>query len=227
MEQVSAFLKVFFIITTFLTVWQFYNAANKSKGFLILILVWMALQFLLVQTGFYNNPNAFPPRLVFQLTPTLIFILIQFFTVRGRKFIDNLDIKKLTLLHTIRIPVEIVLYYLFVAQVIPEIMTFEERNFDIVAGITAPLMFYFGFVKNKLPRKTMIIWNLISLALLINIISIAILSIKSPFQQFGLNETNTALGYFPFNWLPSVVVPIVLFSHFATLRQLTIDKKRV
>lgn len=225
MDQVSTFLKVFFIITAFVTVLQFYRAANKSKPFLILILVWMVIQFVLVQTGFYDNPDAFPPRLMFQLVPTLVFILIQFFTVRGRNFIDQLNIKQLTLLHTVRIPVEIVLYYLFVAKVIPEIMTFEGRNFDIIAGLTAPVIYYFGFIKSKISNTTMVIWNLFSLFLLINILSIAILSVKSPFQQFGLNETNIALGHFPFNWLPSVVVPIVLFSHLATLRQLIMGRK--
>lgn len=220
MEQITSLLKVFFISITLATVWQFYVASNKSKAFLMMIFVWMILQFIVAQTGFYDNPNAAPPRLMFQLIPALICIVVLFLTVRGRNFIAQLKIKKITLIHTIRIPVEFVLYFLFMAKVIPQIMTFEGRNFDILAGITAPIIFYLGFVKNTISRKAILIWNIISLGLLVNIVLIAALSAHSPFQQFAFNEINIALGHFPFNWLPSVVVPIVLFSHLATIRHL-------
>ena len=226
MEQITTLLKAFFIAITFLTIWQFYRASKKSKPFLILILTWMVVQFGIVQTGFYANSNAVPPRLMFQLAPTLIFILVLFLTVRGRNFIDNLNIKQLTLIHTVRVPVEIVLYYLFVAKAIPQIMTFEGRNFDILAGLTAPVIFYYGFVKNIISRKGILAWNVLSLGLLLNILLIAVLSAKSPFQQFAFNETNIALGHFPYNWLPSVVVPIVLLSHLATIRQLITNLKK-
>jgi hypothetical protein len=56
----------------------------------------MALQFAIVQTGFYANTTAVPPRLMFQLVPTVIFILVMFLTVRGRNFIDRLSIKQST-----------------------------------------------------------------------------------------------------------------------------------
>lgn len=222
MEQVSILLKASFIAITLLTVWQFYRAGNKSNLFLILVVIWMALQFAIVQTGFYNNTTTVPPRLMYQLLPAFITILLLFITARGRLFIDQLDLKKLILLHTIRIPVEIVLYYLFVAKTIPQVMTFEGRNFDILAGLTAPVIFYFGFIKNNIAKKGLLIWNLVSLGLLINIVSIAVLSVKSPLQQFALNEPTIALAHFPFNWLPSVVVPIVLLSHLAALRQLIV-----
>ena len=119
MEQITILLKASFIAITFLAVWQFYRASNQSKPFLILMLVWMTLQFLVVQTGFYANSNAIPPRLMFQLLPTLVFILVQFSTTQGRRFSDSLNIKQLTLIHIVRIPVEIVLYYLFIAKAIP------------------------------------------------------------------------------------------------------------
>ena len=226
MEHVTILLKASFIAITFLTVWQSYRASNQSKPFLIIISTWMVLQLIVVRTGFYSNINAVPPRLAFHLMPTLVFILIMFLTVGGRRFIDSLNIKQLTLIHTVRIPVEIVLYYLFIEKTLPQIMTFAGRNLDMLAGLTAPIVFYWAFVKDKIKRKGLLVWNLLSLGLLINIILIALLSAKSPFQQFAFNETNIAIGHFPFNWLPSVVVPIVLFSHLAALRQLIIGERK-
>lgn len=222
MEQVSTLLRISFIVITLLTAGQFYRAANRSKTLLIFTLLWMALQLAIAETGFYNKPGVMPPRLMFQLLPALILIIVLFVTTRGRNFIDGLDIKQLVLLHTIRIPVEIVLYCLFMAKAIPQIMTFEGRNFDILAGLTAPLIYYFGFIKKNISKKIILAWNLISLGLLINIILIALLSSASPLQQFAITETNIALGHSPFNWLPGVVVPIVLLSQLAGIRQLIV-----
>jgi hypothetical protein len=50
----------------------------------------------------------------------------------------GLDKKILTLLHIIRIPVELGLYWLFIYKAIPQLMTFEGRNFDILVGLTVP-----------------------------------------------------------------------------------------
>ena len=99
-------------------------------------------------------------------------------------------------------------------------MTFTGRNFDILAGLTAPLIYYFGYVKQKLNRTTLIIWNLISLGLLLNIVINALLSAPSPIQQFAFDQPNTAILYFPFSLLPTFIVPVVLFAHLVVLRQL-------
>ncbi len=226
MEKVSTILDVFFILITILVVWQFYRASNKSKKFLLIVFIWMTLQFFLGRTNFYENENAIPPRFILLIIPAFALTIFLFLTVGGRNFIDSLNLKQLTLLHTIRIPVEIALYYLFIAKVIPQIMTFEGRNFDIVAGLTAPFIFYFGFIKNKISDKLLIVWNVISLSLLVNIIIIAFLSAKTPLQQFAFDQPNIALGHFPFNWLPSVIVPLVLFSHLTSLRQLIMRHKK-
>ena len=127
MEKVSTILNVFFILTTILAVWQFYKATNKSKIFLILVIVIMTVQLFLGKSGFYDNETAIPPRFIFLLSPAFILIIILFLTNGGRKFIDSLNLKHLLVLHTIRIPVEIALYYLFMAKTIPQIMTLKDE----------------------------------------------------------------------------------------------------
>ena len=219
MQQVSFLLKISFVIITLSTVYQFYNAANKSKNVLFVIGSWMFIQMLIGSTDFYTNGFTKPPRFVLMVLPPLFFTLFLFFSNKGKIFIDNLDFKKLTILHTIRIPVEIALYFLFISKAIPQIMTFEGRNFDIFAGLTAPIAYWFSinYIQNK---RILIFWNIIALVLLANIVVLAILSAQTPFQQFGFEQPNIAITHFPFNWLPSVVVSLVLFSHLAALRQL-------
>jgi hypothetical protein len=129
----------------------------------------------------------------------------------------------MTLLHTVRVLVEIVLFLLFIHKAVPGRMTFEGRNFDILAGLTAPVIFYFGFIRKRLDRKIILMWNFICLGLLLNIVVNAVLSAPFPFQKFAFDQPNIAILYFPFNWLPSCVVPLVLLSHLATIRQLLND----
>jgi hypothetical protein len=151
--------------------------------------------------------------------PTLGMMGVLFFTSRGRNFIDDLDPRALTLLHLVRIPVELVLLWLCIQKTVPPIMTFEGRNFDILSGISAPFIYYFGFVKNTLPEKFLMWWNLLCLGLLIHIVCLAFFSAPFPFQQFAFDQPNVAILYFPYIWLPGVVVPLVLFSHLVVIRR--------
>jgi hypothetical protein len=220
MENLPQYIGLVFGITTFLTILIFYKAANNSKLSLLILFTWMVIQGLMAYSGFYAVADTFPPRFSLFIVPPLFMILVLFNTQKGKSFLDGLNPKILTILHIVRIPVEIILYMLFVNKTIPELMTFEGRNFDILAGITAPFIFYFGFVKNKINKNLLLTWNFICLALLINIVVNAILSAPTPFQQFAFDQPNIAIFHFPYIWLPCCIVPLVFLSHFGTIRHL-------
>ena len=224
MAEVSIFTSLALIATTILTVWLFFKTSHY-KNILYGIGIWMVIVALLGITGFYQKSGTLPPRFVLLIAPTILFVLFLFTQKKGKKFIDQLDLKWLTLLHVVRIPVEFILYAVFLEGLIPDLMTFEGYNYDIISGIAAPIMYYLVFVKKKLGRKGLLAWNFICLALLINILTIAALSAKSPFQQLAFDQPNVGVTYFPFVWLPAVIVPIVLFCHLASIRQLTRNKQ--
>jgi hypothetical protein len=209
-----------FAATTFFTVWMFYKASGKSKPILIGILVWMIIQTVISITGFYQVPNSMPPRFVLLIGPGIIFSILLLVTKWGKAFIDTLDLKTLTLMHTIRIPVEITLFSVYSAGLIPILMTFEGNNFDIISGITAPIIFYLVFIIKKLKMTALLIWNFLCIGLLINVLIIAILSAQTPFQKLAFDNPNIGVTIFPFIWLPCVVVPIVLIGHLSAIRQL-------
>ncbi len=217
METISNALDLVFVLITLVTVGIFCFSVPNPRWLLFIVGFWMLIQMVLGSWGFYQTPTT-PPRIILQALPPLLLIITLFFTAWGRAFIDSLDIARLTLLHTIRIAVEIVLYFLFLAKAIPEIMTFEGRNLDIIAGLTAPLVYYYGIRQPILPSSSLLLWNLIGLGLLFNIVVLSVLSFPSPFQQLAFDQPNLAIMYFPYVWLPSVVVPIVLFSHLVAIR---------
>jgi hypothetical protein len=220
METLPVYVGILFGVTTLLTIFLFYRATGKSKTAILLIVFWLIVQTLISRTGFYTRTDTFPPRLLLLILPPVLFILLLFVSTSGKRYIDSLDVKALTLLHTIRVPVEIVLYLLYIHKTIPEVMTFEGRNLDILSGLTAPIIYYAGFVAKRISRNIILLWNFICLALLANIVTTAILSTPMPFQQLAFEQPNIAVLHFPFTWLPCCVVPLVLLAHLVTIRKL-------
>ena len=184
----------------------------------------MIVQSIVSLTGFYTDTDDTPPKFVLLLAPPVLFIGFLFASRQGRKYIDGLSSRFLVLLHVIRFPVEVILFFLFIHHGIPKLMTFEGVNFDILSGLTAPVIYYFGFVKKKLPATVILLWNIGCLGLLVNIVVHAIFAAPFPFQKIAFDQPNIAVLYFPFTILPSVIVPIVLFCHLASIRQVINQK---
>jgi hypothetical protein len=147
MNTVPIFISLFFITTTILTVFLFCRAVSNFKTTLIILLVWITLQSLVALSGFYTITNAKPPRFMMSVLPALVFIICLFVTPKGRAYLDTSNIKALTILHIVRAPVELVLFWLFLYKAVPKLMTFEGRNFDILSGLTDKVIYYFAFIK--------------------------------------------------------------------------------
>lgn len=226
MHNLPLYIPIVFGITTLLTVGLFAKAAGNVKATLIIILLWLAIQSAISLTGFYAVTSSNPPRFLLAVLPPVLVIIVLFVSQAGRRYIDNFSISVLTILHTIRVPVELVLFWLFINKVIPQLMTFEGRNFDILSGLSAPIIYFFGYIRKRLSNTHVLLWNFICLLLLINVVVNAILSAPFPFQQFAFDRPNIAVLYFPYILLPSCIVPIVLFSHLVAIRQLTKQKKK-
>lgn len=222
METTLLFTQSLFIATVIITLFIFYKARPHKLTFFIL-LMWILIQGILTTSGFYSITNTMPPRLLLMIAPALLCIILLFISKKGRAYIDSFNIKTLTILHVVRIPVEITLYFLFIQKMVPELTTFEGRNFDVLSGLSAPVIWYFAFVKKKLSTKMLLLWNILALGLVLNIVVHGILAAPSAFQQLAFEQPNTAVLYFPFNYLPSVVVPLVLFAHLASIRKISIQ----
>jgi hypothetical protein len=108
---------------------------------------------------------------------------------------------------------------------IPELMTFTGRNYDILIGITAPLFALF-YTKQQVSKKTLLVWNIIGLAFVLFILLNGILSSKLPIQQFGFEQPTVAINYFPFVLLPATIVPIVIWTHISDIVKIYNDIKR-
>ncbi len=234
-ENLPTYISLTFGLTTVATlllfIWTIRNSNSettrkKSIPIFVCLTIWLIIQTILTLKNIYIiDTNSFPPKIMsFGIFPTFLTILFLFVTQKGLQFIDSLPLKNLTYLNIVRIPVELVLYWLFLNKTVPQLMTFAGRNFDILAGITSPFVAYFGLRQQKFDRKIILIWNFIALGLLLNIVINAILSAPFAFQKFAFDQPNIAVLNFPFSWLPTFIVPIVLFGHLTSIRQLVKQK---
>ncbi|MEP7164416.1 MAG: hypothetical protein ABI741_06975 [Ferruginibacter sp.] len=229
-NNLPIYISVLFGLTVLLTLILFYaviknaapdNTTSNANIIIIILLIWITIQSLLGLNNFYSTgTKGFPPRFFLTVLPMLLLILILFTTKSGKAFIDSLPLRTITWLNIVRIPVELVLYWLSIHKAVPVLMTFAGRNFDIVAGITAPIIAFFCFGPKKNHRKLILVWNFISLGLLMNIVVNAVLSAPFSFQRFAFYQPNIAVLYFPFDLLPAFIVPVVLFGHLVSIRQL-------
>lgn len=217
-----------FILTTALTLGLFYWVLSNAKGktfsrnhIILAVISWLFLQGILANSLFYTkNLDVLPPRFILVVFPIIVTIILVFTTKKGKAFADSLPLLQMTWLNIIRIPVEVGLYWLALDKAIPEIMTFAGRNFDIIGGVTAPFVAYFGIQKGMMSRKALLIWNIAMAGLLTNIVFTALLSAPTPLQQFGFDQPNLAVLHFPYIWLAAFMAPLVLFFHFVSIRQL-------
>jgi len=218
-EALPMYVYLIFTTTILLSIWLFYKA-TQSRLFTSCIITWIALQTLLVQNGFYSDTSSIPPHSMLLISPWIILVLLLFLTGKGRKIIESFNEKWLTWLHIVRIPVELVLFWLSIYKLVPDTMTFEGRNFDILSGLSAPFIAYFGYHKKIIRKNYLLFWNVICLTLVLNVVITGLLSLPSPFQQMSFDRPNTGVLYFPFTFLPGLIVPLVILAHLTCIRKL-------
>lgn len=229
MDKTPPYINLVFTLTTTATVLFVYFAvrnaeSKKSHSASLLTLFglasWMAITWTVTQNGFFKNTESLPPRPIAAILPPTIIVILLLVFQKTRNFIVNIPISALTYLHIIRVPVELVLWWLATHKVAPYLITFEGYNYDILSGVTAPFVAIFLLSEKKHAKIITTIWNLASLGLLINVVFHAFLSVPSPIQMFSFETPFLAALHTPFIWLPSVVVPCVLWSHLASLTKL-------
>jgi len=192
---------------------------KKANIISLILLMWLIFQATLALNKWFMDRKSLPPHLIFPILICAIIILFLFLTPKGKRFIDGLSIETLTWMHVLRLPVEICLVMLATHKQIPYSMTFEGHNFDILSGLTAPIIAWWGIRKKKLPRKVILGWNIIALTLVLVVSVTGIGAIPSPMQAWDLQQPNYAVMHFPFIWLPAFIVPLVIFSHLVGIRR--------
>lgn len=220
MDSSTLCASVIFGLITFLVVFTFHQALKSSGTFAAMAVIWIVMQSGVALAGYFKNTDTIFPRLLLLVVPPAILLAWLFFARPGKVLMDRMDIHLLTMIHVVRAPIEVVLYWSFIDGMVPHEMTFGGGNLDILSGLSAPCIYYWGVMKNGVRWRMLVIWNFACLGLLINAVFRSVLSTPLSFQTFGFEQPNVLAFQFPFVLLPGVVVPIILCAHLVVIRSL-------
>ena len=200
--------------------WDSIKQQRIRTGTILAFAGWALVLAILSLTGVAGNFEIFPANAGPVLVIPLVSILIVVFSGKVRHLLQFIPEKNLILLQTFRFFVEVLLWLLVVQHVTPVQMSFEGRNFDILVAITAPFVAWLLAGK----KWALITWNILGLCLLLNIVTVALLSMPTPFRVFDNEPANTIVLAWPFILLPGMLVPLAYGLHFLSLRQLSLRK---
>lgn len=191
-----------------------------TRWFLPGIIIWIGLVTVLSLTGFTSDFSNFPPRMFLVLLVPLGFVIWALNSTAITQLLKIIPPQWLFYIQGFRFIVEILLWMLYLDQLVPIQMTFEGRNYDILIGITGPIVGYLCFTNQRFFKKIGLIWNFAGLVVLMNILFIAVLSMPSPMRLFMNEPANTIVATFPTILLPAILVPIAYSMHLFSIKQL-------
>ncbi len=182
--------------------------------------LWMATTAGLALSGELARVDR-PLPILAMLLPVIVGVpLLVAWSPIGRRMAAALPVVALIGLQTFRLPLELVMHRAAEIGVMPAELSYSGYNFDIVTGVGA-LGLFLALRATRVPRVLVWAWNLWGLYCLAVIAWIARSS--SPLvRAFGDDprHVNTWVLYFPYIWLPSVLVVIALGGHLVLTRKL-------
>ncbi|MCB1120025.1 MAG: hypothetical protein KJT03_00630 [Verrucomicrobiae bacterium] len=181
--------------------------------------MWLLGTAMMAANGTLQNFERFPPPIMIVVGMGVVMTIVIAFSRIGLYVIKGAGLVWLVGFQGFRVLVEVFLHQMYLEGIVPKQMTYAGYNFDILAGLSALLMAW-QLARKKIGPRTVLVWNIISLGLLINIAVIAILSLPTPIRAFDSEPANTFVTYVPYVWLPVFQVPAALFGHLLVFRAL-------
>jgi hypothetical protein len=193
-------------------------ARGLTRRFEVWAAVWFAAVIVAAASGALRRwdwrPPLFPILAVTMMALGVAFARSTF----GDRLARGLPLAYLVGFQSFRFPLELLMHRAYTEGVMPVQMSYSGRNFDIVTGISA-LVLGVAMLIWDVPKAIVWIWNVMGLALLINIVGVAVASLPL-FQAFGPDQLNTFVADPPYVLLPAVMVLAAWAGHLVIFRAL-------
>lgn len=185
------------------------------------VAAWLALTGGLAAVGALADFSRFPPPLMPLMAGGLVLVTVLALSSFGRRLAEGLPLALIVGAQGFRIAVELMLHRAWVEGLIGRQMTWSGLNFDVLSGLSGLALGLWLWRRgdDAVPRILLWVWNLLGLALLLTIVSIAIMSMPGPLRLFA-GPANVWVGSWPFVWLPTMMVAAALFGHLLLARRL-------
>ncbi|GEM_PF-863553 len=181
---------------------------------------WMLVTATLANAGLLARVDRAPAPMAVMLPLILALPMVMALSPLGGRLAAALPIAALVGLQMFRLPLELVMHRAAELGIMPSELSYSGYNLDIVTGTGAAVLFLALRVA-AVPRAAVWAWNAWGLWCLAVIAWVA--RSGSPMvRAFGDDprHVNTWVLYFPYVWLPTVLVMIALSGHLVLTRAL-------
>ncbi|MEO8682211.1 MAG: hypothetical protein ABI665_24400 [Vicinamibacterales bacterium] len=198
------------------------DAAGRGRTFLILMACWVLAVTADAASGHLAQWSRRPPPFAILLAFVVVLGVLISRSEFGDRLARGIPLAYLVGLHVFRLPLELIMHRAYSEGVMPVQMSYSGRNFDIVTGITA-LVLAVMMTRRRVPRAIVWAWNWLGLALLVNIVAVAVMSTPLV-HYFGADRLNTFVARPPYVLLPAVMVLVAWTGHLVIFRALRAGK---
>ena len=178
---------------------------------------WFAATWAVAGQGWLRRWEATPPPLLFLVAAIVALAVLLAWGPIGGRLVALVPLWLLIGVQGFRLPLEIAMHAMYERGIMPGVMTYTGRNFDIVTGAAAIVVA--ALIRAGVAgRRLAMLWNAVGAALLVNVVTVAILATPR-FRYFGEDQQNVWVTYPPYVWLPAVMVLAALSGHLLVYRK--------
>jgi hypothetical protein len=201
-------------------------SARGAAAGLCVLAIWLFYAAALGYLGVVSDQSLPVPGIFILLTPIIVFVSVVL--VRspvGGRLASSIPLALLIGLQAFRIGVELALHRLWELGSVPKLMTLGSGNVEILIGLSAPLFAWIA-TRGAEGRRIALVWNVVGLVSLLNVAARAVLTAPGPLNLVHGDVLNTALGTFPYTFIPGFMAPLAMMLHVLTFRALRATSQR-
>ena len=203
--------------------WVFlYSHTPRRRMFMAgIAMLAMSLSAGLAFSGVLSRFDFMPPPMAIMIVSVFAMAFGFGFSSWGKDAAVHCSFAVLVGLQSFRLPLELFMHHAGNLKIMPVELSYGGYNFDIGTGLGALIILIMYLAKRDVPRWALWAWNIYGTLCLVAITIIA-LTTSPMVRLFGdtKGHVNTWVLYFPYVWLPVVLVTIAVLTHVVVWRKL-------
>jgi len=212
------------IVMTIITLIAY--SLTDTKHFL-LAAAWIAISGFLAYSGIISNFDSKPPPFAFVLPVFIVVAFVIGLSKTGKEISATKSFAILVGLQAFRFPLELIMHRAYEIGIMPQYLSYSGYNYDVATGIGAMILGFMLWRGFSVPHFVIWVWNIWGIICLIVIAIVAVGG--SPIAAIFGSEPenlNTWVAFFPYIWLPMVLVLNAIVAHILVTRKLLSKKYR-
>jgi hypothetical protein len=213
--SLAAFLAIVLVVTAAIAV-SLLRAGVRPSSVALGLVAWLALSALASGSGVLEGTVGPVPGVTLFLLASLGIALAVSLSPIGAAIARTTPLWVLVLFQAFRLPLELVLHAWASAGTIPPQMTWSGENLDVITGLLAPIAAFAAYRGRMI--GAVVAFDAIGLALLFNVLRVALLSTPGPFLSYEDASPLLLAFHFPTGWIVPVCVGGALAGHVVLTR---------